>query len=171
MPAADLQQFLGAIESLLRIDHGGISHDHVRFLQIVVDREQQIAFLDVIAFANFQRFDTALLVGRDENQLGLDPALQNAVVAVVTACERERRENERQTGESSCSWHSPLREQQVEMCLHHLANVERLETFEQAVPDDGDETRRGNDLRKVREPFRHFAARSRARAAAPARPQ
>ena len=48
------------------------------------------------------------------------------------------------------------------MSLHHFANVERLETFEQAVPDDGDKPRRGNDLRKVRESFRHFAARSRA---------
>src|SRR5262245_25263275 len=45
------------------------------------------------------------------------------------------------------------------MCLHQLANVERLETFEQAVPDDGDKSWCGNDLRKLREAFRHFAAR------------
>ena len=44
------------------------------------------------------------------------------------------------------------------MRLHHLANVERLKTFEQAVPDDGDKSWRGNDLRKLHEAVRHFAA-------------
>ena len=79
-------------KALLRIDDGGLPHHHVGLLQVVVDGEQQVAFLDVVAFAHLQRLDAALLVGRNENQLGLDPALQHAVIGLAAAGERERGE-------------------------------------------------------------------------------
>src|SRR6185312_2939578 len=94
------QQFLRTIERLLRIHDGRVPDDDIRLLQIIVHREQLVALLDVITLPNFQCFDAPLLVGRDKNQLGFDPTLQNAVVAVVTACECKRHENERQTGKS-----------------------------------------------------------------------
>src|SRR5665647_3969018 len=45
------------------------------------------------------------------------------------------------------------------MGLHHRAHVERLELLEQPAPDNGDQARRGDDLREVDQPRRHFAAR------------
>ena len=93
-----LQQFFGAIEVLLRVNDGGLLHQQIGLLQIVVDGEQQIALFDLVALAHFQVFDTALLVGADEDQLGFDPALQLALIAIVAAGEREAGEHHRRHG-------------------------------------------------------------------------
>src|SRR6185437_9169212 len=57
------------------------------------------------------------------------------------------------------SFFSPRCEQQLDIGLHHFANVERLETFEQSVPDNRDQARRRNNLRKIHETLRNFTAR------------
>ena len=101
VPAADFSNSLRAIEALLRIDDSGCCLTTTSaLLQIVVDREQQIAFLHVIALAHLEHLDAALLVRRDENQFGLDPALQHVVVAVVAAGERQRRQHHGQQAAS-----------------------------------------------------------------------
>ena len=64
-------------------------HDHVGLLQVVVDGEQDIAFLHLVAFADFQRLHPSLLIRRNENQLGFNPALQYAVIVVAASGKHE----------------------------------------------------------------------------------
>ena len=63
---------------------------HVGLLQIGIDRKQRRAGRDLIALAHGERLDAARLVRPDEHEVGLDPALQAAVV-VAAGGERERK--------------------------------------------------------------------------------
>src|SRR6185437_3082630 len=92
-PTRRLQQILSAIVVLLGIFHSALLHHQIGFLQIVVDGEQHVALLDLVALPHLQRFDTTLLVGGYEHQFGLDPALQLALFAVIAASEHDASEH------------------------------------------------------------------------------
>jgi hypothetical protein len=76
---AALQQHRGTIIGLLRVGHGCLYLVEVGALQVVVDREQRVAGLDRVALAHQQGLHPPDFVRRDEDEIGLDPAL----VAVV----------------------------------------------------------------------------------------
>ena len=65
---------------------GGVD---VGLLQVGFDRKQRRAGRDLIALAHGERLDPPGLVRSDEHEVGLDPALQAAVV-VAAGGERER---------------------------------------------------------------------------------
>src|SRR6516165_2947507 len=88
-------QFFRAIEILLRVDYGRLPHHQIRLLKIVVDGEQWLSLRDPVALAHLQLLDAALLVGADEDQLGLYPALHLALIGVVATSERK-------TGKHDC---------------------------------------------------------------------
>ena len=86
-----LEQRLRALEGLLALVTRGLGHVDVGLLQVGVDREQRRALLDRVALAHRQRLDAAGLVGADEDQIGLDPALVARVVGLRAAGERQQR--------------------------------------------------------------------------------
>ena len=115
-------------------------------------REERRAQLDLIALAHRQRLDAAGLVGTDEDQLGLDPALVGRLLAVAAARQDKSREPARgQAHTAPRSWRGPFAEQKIEMGAHQLAHVERREALEQAVPQDRHQPGRNQQLRKARE--------------------
>jgi hypothetical protein len=72
---AGLHQHRGAVEGLLRVLHRGFDLGEIGLLQIVVDGEEEIAGFDRVAFLHRERPHPSGLVGRDKDQIGLDPAL------------------------------------------------------------------------------------------------
>jgi hypothetical protein len=57
-------------------------------LQLIVHRKQRIGDLDRIALAHRERLQSSDFFGRNENEIGLDPALIDVVV-LVAGCEQE----------------------------------------------------------------------------------
>src|SRR5438876_9471759 len=88
-PGLRFQQLLRAVVGLLRVLHRGLLQGDVGLLQIGIDREQQHAALDLIAFSHRERLDATGLVGTDENQLGLDPALKGRLFSSIAGGEQE----------------------------------------------------------------------------------
>ena len=75
-PTARFEQRLRPLVGLPRIDDGGLVLRHGGALQIGIQRKQRRADLDTVAFAHRQGFQPTRLLGADENELGLDPALK-----------------------------------------------------------------------------------------------
>src|SRR5262249_8374455 len=98
-----LQQFLCTIEALLCIYDSCISYHDVGLLQVVVYGEKHVAFVHAITFANLQCLHPPLLIGRNENQFGLDPALQHAVIGLAAAAEYQRGEHNSPEASELCS--------------------------------------------------------------------
>ena len=95
MPDADLEQLLRALERLLGVDDRRLRDREVGALQIGIEREQRRAFLDAIALAHHHGFDPALLVGADEDQIGLDPALEFVLGLLAAGREQQCRADQR----------------------------------------------------------------------------
>jgi hypothetical protein len=89
------RELLGAVERLLRIDQRRLDLGEIGLLQIVVDREYRLTLGDRVAFAHRKRLHAADFVGRDKNEIGLDPALIDAVVFLAGTKGQRRR---KQTG-------------------------------------------------------------------------
>src|SRR6185503_11976996 len=92
------QQILRAGKGLSGGGDRRLFHDQVSLLQIVIEREQQVTWRNFVALAHLQRLDAALLIGADIDDLGLDPALQGALIAVAASCEQQRQHDERKCG-------------------------------------------------------------------------
>jgi hypothetical protein len=92
---ASLQQHGGAVEALLRVLHRGLDLRKIGLLQIIIDGEHEIAGLDRVAFLNRKRAHPPHLVGRDKDQIGLDPALIGIreLLAARGGRERDRAEH------------------------------------------------------------------------------
>ena len=102
---AGLGELRGAVEGLLRIGQRGFDLGDVGLLQIVVDREQRLAGLDRVALAHRQRLHPPDFVGRDEDEIGLDPALI-AGVGFVAGRKRQRQQTGR--GDKGSRVHAAL---------------------------------------------------------------
>src|SRR5262249_11529373 len=77
-----------------RVLHRRLLHGDVGKLQVGVEREQHLALLHLVAFAHRERLDAPGLVGTDENQLRLHPALEDRLLAVVAARQQESRQQD-----------------------------------------------------------------------------
>ncbi len=111
-------------------------------------REQRRALLDRVALAHRQRLDAAVLVGADEDQVGLDPALEAGRRGLSRAggAAPAQRTERWQTEARSCR--TFLRPNSISKCARiSERGVERLETVEQPAPDDRHEAGRGQQLR------------------------
>ena len=80
-----MQEFLGSIEILLRVEYAGLFDRDISLLQVVVKREQQSAIIRSVAFVHSEGFQATLLFGTHEDQLSLDPTLSHAVIAIIAA--------------------------------------------------------------------------------------
>ena len=89
-----LEQGLGALVSLGGVGHRRFRHLDIGLLQVRIDGEQRRALLDRVALAHRQRFDPADLVGTDEDQIGLDPALVSGIVGFGAGGKRQQRDAE-----------------------------------------------------------------------------
>src|SRR6516225_7892243 len=147
-PGLRLQELLRAVVGLLRVLHRGLLHGDVGLLQIGIDGEQQHAALDLIAFPHCEHLDATCLVGTDEDQFGLDPALKGRLFSSIAACEEEGRE---QCEREAAAAHVPLLvPNSTSRCARmRLAHVERRQAPEQGVPYDGYKGGRDQQLRKA----------------------
>ena len=105
MPAPVLASCGGAVECLLRVDQRGFDLGKIGLLQIVVDGEQWLAGLDRVAFAHRQRLHPPHFVGRDKDEIGLDPALIGGIGFVAG---RERQREQAGCGDLAARVHAAL---------------------------------------------------------------
>src|SRR5262249_44358143 len=79
----------GAIKGLLGIGQRGFGHLDVGELQFGIHREQWGAGLHRLPLPYRQGLDTTGLVGTDEDQIGLDPALISGILRFGAAGQRQ----------------------------------------------------------------------------------
>ena len=155
-----LQQLLRALEGDPGIDDGRLVLGHRRALQVGIEREERRAGCHRIAFAHGKRLDAARLVGADEDEIGLDPALElelgrvPAQIGVGGDGEADRRHGAH--GENAClgrchdaALPGPAR-QHLAMRAQQAGDVERIDPGEQAVPDHRQQQRRDDELGEAR---------------------
>src|SRR4030088_297417 len=85
---------MGAIKSLLHVGERSLVLVEIGLLQIVVDRIQRRAGLDLVALANTELDHAPGFVGADEDHVGFDPALIAAIPA-LTAARQHRNQHQR----------------------------------------------------------------------------
>src|SRR5207247_2733591 len=89
-------------EARARLGDLGRGSVHIGGLQIRIEPKQRHADRDLVAFTHGERLDPPGLIGADEDEIGLDPALERGLLAVVATREYEGRGERAGTGDATC---------------------------------------------------------------------
>src|SRR5262249_22871985 len=84
------------------IFQSGFLHLHIGTLEVGIDAKERVAHFDPVPLSNWQGLDPAGFVRSDEDEIGLDPALESRWLAVITARQRKYNDDHTCQGESEC---------------------------------------------------------------------
>ena len=110
---AGLAQRRRPVIGLLRVGKRRLVLVEVGVLQVVVDRVELLAALDLVALAHVELDHPPGLVPADEDHVGLDPALETGIAFLVAAGERRGQCSHRKHSQYARRCHGLLRSEKI----------------------------------------------------------